>query len=70
MNFRYCWIFKIAVNGRHFCEFVHRLPFHKAKYLHINGNVHVTSATLEYDLPQPSAPSVPSKCIRCPVIRR
>lgn len=56
-------IFKIAVNGRHLCEFVHRLPFHTSNYFLINGDVYVSSVKLEYDSPQASAPSFPSKCV-------
>lgn len=70
VNFRFYWVFKIAVNGRHFCEFVHRLPFNTSNYLLINGAVHVTSVKLEYDSPQATAPPVPSKCVCCLVIRR
>ncbi|XP_066593855.1 uncharacterized protein [Prorops nasuta] len=35
--------FKIAVNGRHFTEFRHRLPYSKITHLVIDGDVHVNS---------------------------
>lgn len=47
--------FKVAVNGRHFCEFNYRLPLGSAQFLYINGPVTISTVTIEGDLP-PSAP--------------
>ncbi|KAL4714841.1 hypothetical protein ACJJTC_002700 [Scirpophaga incertulas] len=32
---------KIALNGVHFCEFLHRVPFQRISHLTIDGDVHV-----------------------------
>lgn len=48
---------QIAVNGKHFCEFRHRLPMASARFIHIEGPLQIGSITLEGDLPSfPSAP--------------
>ncbi|XP_012286911.1 collagen alpha-1(III) chain [Orussus abietinus] len=39
--------YKIAVNGNHFTEFRHRLPFQKVSHLIIDGDVEVTSIFYE-----------------------
>ncbi|XP_003493369.1 collagen alpha-1(I) chain [Bombus impatiens] len=39
--------YKIAINGRHFAEFVHRLPYEKVTHLVIDGDVEVQSITYE-----------------------
>ncbi|XP_017885783.1 basic salivary proline-rich protein 1-like isoform X2 [Ceratina calcarata] len=57
--------YKIAVNGRHFAEFRHRLPFQKVTHLVIDGDVEVESVINEIvpvDVPNPmaDAPEVPN----------
>lgn len=47
---------QIAVNGTHFSEFRHRIPFTAARYIHIGGNVQIHSITLEGDAPVVSTP--------------
>ncbi|KAK2575746.1 hypothetical protein KPH14_003636 [Odynerus spinipes] len=39
--------YKIAINGRHFAEFAHRLPYQKVTYLVIDGDVEVYSISYE-----------------------
>ncbi|XP_012231412.1 uncharacterized protein [Linepithema humile] len=39
--------YKIAINGRHFAEFAHRLPFIKVTHLVIDGDVEVHSVSYE-----------------------
>ncbi|CAK9822225.1 LGALS12 [Anthophora retusa] len=39
--------YKIAINGRHFTEFAHRLPYEKVTHLVIDGDVDVTSISYE-----------------------
>lgn len=36
---------KINVNGRHFCDFNHRIPMHHINTLHIDGGVGITSVS-------------------------
>ncbi|XP_053994569.1 protein enabled-like [Hylaeus volcanicus] len=39
--------YKIAINGRHFTEFAHRLPYEKVTHLVIDGDVEVNSISYE-----------------------
>lgn len=39
--------YKIAINGRHFTEFAHRLPYQKVTHLVIDGDVEVNSISYE-----------------------
>ncbi|XP_023245195.1 uncharacterized protein LOC106643910 isoform X2 [Copidosoma floridanum] len=49
--------FKIAVNGRHFTDFAHRVPIDKVTHLTIDGEVEVGSVFFEtISIPAPSAP--------------
>jgi hypothetical protein len=50
--------YKIAVNGRHFTEFTHRLPYREVTHLVIDGEVEITSIFFETIPigPKPSAP--------------
>lgn len=59
--------FKIAINGVHFCEFIHRIPYQQVTHLTIDGDVdisqiHVTSPSYQQappmmqQQPQPSCP--------------
>ncbi|XP_055311637.1 galectin-9-like [Sitodiplosis mosellana] len=50
--------FKIAVNGRHFCEFRHRIPLSSARFVHVQGQVKIHSIRLEGD-PNTLTPSAP-----------
>ena len=44
--------FKIAINGTHFCEFVHRLALHRAQFVHITGDgLNCQSILVEGDAP-------------------
>lgn len=54
--------YKIAVNGRHFTEFAHRLPYNKVTHLVIDGEVLISSIFYETIPigPRPSAPDVPT----------
>jgi len=50
--------FKVAINGTHFCEFVHRIPLNRAQYVAINGDgLTIHSIVLEGDVA--SAPPMP-----------
>lgn len=40
--------YKIAINGRHFAEFAHRLPFIKVTHLVIDGDVEIHSISYEH----------------------
>ena len=56
--------FKIAVNGGHFCEFKHRIPYQQITHLSIDGDVdihRITITSTAYSPPtyQPSAPQPP-----------
>ncbi|KAF5292283.1 hypothetical protein FQA39_LY03317 [Lamprigera yunnana] len=46
---------KIQINGKHLCEFPHRIPYQQLKYVKIEGDVNVSSVTVES---QPTAPTV------------
>lgn len=48
--------FKIAVNGRHFTEFQHRIPLHKVQTLQIPPGVSIFF--IRYDAPYPAAPAM------------
>lgn len=54
---------QIAVNGRHFCEFRHRMPLSSARFINVSGQVKISSIKLEGDpntvTITPSAPSAP-----------
>ncbi|XP_014226027.1 uncharacterized protein LOC106651855 [Trichogramma pretiosum] len=52
----YCY--KIAVNGRHFAEFTHRLPYDRVTHLVIDGDVEINSIFYETINvgPRPTAP--------------
>lgn len=39
--------YKIAINGKHFTEFVHRLPYQKVTHLVIDGDVELNSISYE-----------------------
>lgn len=39
--------FRIAINGRHFTEFAHRLPYQKVTHLVIDGDVEIKSISYE-----------------------
>lgn len=52
--------FKIAVNGRHFCVFKHRLPLYEGKYISVNGGCTIQSITIENEISRiPSGPTYP-----------
>ncbi|KAG7202816.1 hypothetical protein KM043_009973 [Ampulex compressa] len=52
--------FKIAINGRHFTEFYHRLPYLRITHLVIDGDVEVESITYEnVPVGPPRSPSAP-----------
>ena len=53
----YCY--KIAINGRHFAEFSHRLPYEKVTHLVIDGEVEISSIFYETIPigPRPTAPA-------------
>lgn len=50
------------MNGRHFCEFRHRVPLSSARFIHVSGSVKIFSIKLEGDPNTviPSAPSAPA----------
>lgn len=50
--------FKVAINGKHFCEFNHRLPLTSAQFIHVVGEMTIESITMGGDAP-PSAPPMP-----------
>lgn len=51
--------YKIAINGRHFTEFAHRLPYNKVTHLVIDGDVEVNSISYEGGVSgAPSSPRV------------
>lgn len=41
--------YEVAINGRHFCEYIHRRPLDAVKYLHIQGDWTVESITTDYN---------------------
>lgn len=50
--------YKIAINGRHFAEFAHRLPFIKVTHLVIDGDVEVHSISYEQvSVDRPKSPA-------------
>ncbi|KAG5312659.1 LEG4 protein, partial [Acromyrmex insinuator] len=51
--------YRIAINGRHFTEFAHRLPFIKVTHLVIDGDVEIHSIIYEQVSVESSKPSVP-----------
>lgn len=38
--------FKIAINGAHYCEFKHRIPFHEITHLSFDGDVDIDRITI------------------------
>lgn len=60
--------FKIAVNGAHFCEFKHRIPFQQITHLTIDGDVdihkiHITSPAYQTaSAPQPPLAHTQPNC--------
>lgn len=60
---RHC--FKIAINGRHFAEFVHRLPYHKITHLVIDGDVIVHNIDYEI-IPVDQNPDIPPVAVGPP----
>jgi len=53
--------YKIAINGQHFAEFIHRLPFVKVSHLVIDGDVEIHSITYEHiPITQPRSPPAAS----------
>lgn len=46
--------YKIAINGQHFAEFAHRLPFIKVTHLVIDGDVEIYSITYDHVQVAPS----------------
>lgn len=48
--------YKIAINGRHFAEFVHRLPYQRVTHLVIDGDVEVNSIVYEVVSVDPPSP--------------
>lgn len=32
---------KVALNGQHFCEFIHRMPFQRISHITVDGDVHL-----------------------------
>lgn len=55
-NFYGLWLAQIAVNGRHFTEFQHRVPLHKVQTLQIPPGVSIFF--IRYDAPYPVAPAM------------
>jgi len=51
--------FKIAVNGRHFCEFRHRISLSSARFIHVTGQVKIHLIRLEGD-PNTMIPTAPT----------
>ncbi|XP_011305633.1 spidroin-2-like [Fopius arisanus] len=51
--------YKIAINGRHFAEFGHRLPYQKVTHLVIDGDVEITSISYE-NIGAPRSPRMAS----------
>ncbi|XP_051155234.1 protein pygopus-like isoform X2 [Leptopilina boulardi] len=51
--------FKIAVNGRHFTDFIHRIPFNKITHLTVDGDVEISSIFYE-TLPDPQRSQRPT----------
>lgn len=49
--------YKIAINGRHFAEFAHRLPFIKVTHLVIDGDVEIHSVAYEQVQVEAKAPT-------------
>ncbi|XP_018571836.1 galectin-4 isoform X1 [Anoplophora glabripennis] len=43
--------YKVAVNGEHFCEFPHRIPFENVSHLLIDGDVNITLVSWELSVP-------------------
>ncbi|KAK5649097.1 hypothetical protein RI129_003989 [Pyrocoelia pectoralis] len=48
--------YKIAVNGQHFCEFRHRIPFNGVSHLKVDGNVELRLIAFEDASPAPQPP--------------
>ncbi|XP_050559753.1 galectin-5-like [Spodoptera frugiperda] len=37
--------FKVSVNGRHFCDYYHRLPYHRITHLNVGGDLMIQQIT-------------------------
>uniref|UniRef100_A0A182WFQ6 Galectin n=1 Tax=Anopheles minimus TaxID=112268 RepID=A0A182WFQ6_9DIPT len=44
-------LYKLAINGNHFCTFAHRLPLHNARYISVSGGGVIYSIVSETDIP-------------------
>ncbi|CAH2987699.1 unnamed protein product [Chilo suppressalis] len=45
--------FKVALNGVHFCEFLHRVPFQRISHITVDGDVHIQFIGFEGAQPPP-----------------
>lgn len=56
-------VYKIAINGGHFCTFVHRLPIHQVAYVSVGGDCTISYIGIEGDTnkihPPPYVPTAP-----------
>lgn len=55
--------FKIAVNGAHYCEFRHRIPYHQITHLTIDGDVDIDRISVSsspVSAPQPTPAYLPA----------
>ncbi|XP_053622950.1 galectin-9-like [Plodia interpunctella] len=53
---------KVALNGMHFCEFLHRIPFHRISHLTVDGDVSVQFIGFEGSAPaQPAYMGEPAQ---------
>lgn len=51
--------YKIAINNVHFCMFQYRMPYHRVKFINVEGDVSIHSITLEGDIYQQLRPTAP-----------
>jgi Galactoside-binding lectin len=59
-------MYRIAVNGQHFCTFSHRLPLNLARYVSISGTCTVSYITVDHSGPM-ATPAHPPVHIHHPV---
>ncbi|CAH1641932.1 unnamed protein product [Spodoptera littoralis] len=50
--------FQVSVNGKHFCDFSHRLPYHRITHLKVDGDIMIQQIAFEGPKPPPEIAKV------------
>ncbi|KAK3767710.1 hypothetical protein RRG08_019587 [Elysia crispata] len=58
--------YQVLVNGKHFCDFIHRLPKESVQYIHVKGDVNIGSVEFRRQSPQISYPGAAAGSVTYP----